>query len=151
MSDHELLLAISNMLDAKLKAELQALKAELHDEIQAVRTELLGEIQTVRTELHEEVRSVRAEVQELRAEVQEVKAELKEVKAEQRVLKEELHRIKLYQENVIMPRLNTIEACYTGTYRRYASYVEKMEATFRDVEVLKIVVAEHSEKLQKLA
>lgn len=151
MSDHELLLAISNMLDAKLKAELQALKAELHDEIQAVRTELLGEIQTVRTELHEEVRSVRAEVQELRAEVQEVKAELQEVKAEQRVLKEELHRIKLYQENVIMPRLNTIEACYTGTYRRYASYVEKMEATFRDVEVLKIVVAEHSEKLQKLA
>lgn len=158
MSDHELLLAISNMLDAKLKAELQALKGELHDEIQTVRTELLGEIQAVRTELHEEVRTVRAEVQELRAEVQglrvevqEVKAELQEVKAEQKILKEELHRIKLYQENVIMPRLNTIEACYTGTYRRYASYVEKMEAIFRDVEMLKIVVAEHSEKLQKLA
>lgn len=154
MSDHELLLAISNMLDAKLKAELQALKGELHDEIQTVRTELHEEVRTIRAEVQElraEVQELRADVQGLRVEVQEVKAELQEVKAEQRVLKEELHRIKLYQENVIMPRLNTIEACYTGTYRRYASYVEKMEATFRDVEMLKVVVAEHSEKLQKLA
>lgn len=50
-----------------------------------------------------------------------------------------------------MPRLNTIEACYTDTYKRYARYVEKMESTFHDVEMLKIVVAEHSEMLQKLA
>ena len=115
MSDHELLLAISNMLDTKLKAELQVLKMELHEEIQAVSTE----------------------VQTLKEEVQ--------------TLKTEVHRIKLYQENVIMPRLNTIEACYTDTYKRYARYVEKMESTFHDVEMLKIVVAEHSEMLQKLA
>lgn len=115
MADHELLLAISNLLDTKLKAELQALKEELLTEIQ------------------------------------EVRAEIQEIKVEQQVLKDELHCIKLYQENVIVPRLNTIEACYTGTYRRYASYVEKMESTFQDVEMLKAVVAEHSEKLKKLA
>ena len=126
MSNHELLLAISSMLDTKLQAEFQALRVELHEEIQAVRSELREEIQAVRSELQE-------------------------IKTEQQLLKEELHRMKLYQENVIMPRLNTIEACYTGTYRRYARYVEKMEAVFQDVEVLKVVVAEHSEKLQKLA
>lgn len=115
MADHELLLAISNMLDTKLKAEFQALRMELHEEIQAVR----------------------AEVQTLKTEVQ--------------TLKEEMHRIKLYQENVIMPRINTIEACYTDTFKRYAMYVEKMESTFQDVEMLKIVVAEHSEQLKKLA
>lgn len=126
MTDHELLLAISGMLDTKLKAEIQTLKAELHEEIQAVRAELYGEIQTLRTE------------------VQTVKTEL-------RALKEEVHCIKAYQQDVIMPRLNTIEECYTGTYRRYARYVEKMESVFQDVEVLKVVVAEHSEKLKKLA
>lgn len=115
MADHELLLAISNMLDTKLKAEFQALRMELHEEIQAVR----------------------AEVQTLKTEVQ--------------TLKEEMHRIKLYQENVIMPRINTIEACYTDTFKRYAMYVEKMVSTFQDVEMLKIVVAEHSEQLKKLA
>lgn len=73
------------------------------------------------------------------------------VSAEVQSLKTEVHRIKLYQENVIIPRLNTIEACYTDTYKRYARYLEKMESTFHDVEMLKIVVAEYSEMLQKLA
>lgn len=137
MADHELLLAISNMLDTKLKAEFQALRMELHEEIQALGMELHEEIQAVRTELHGEIQSVRAELQEVKADVQ--------------TLKDEMHRIKLYQENVIMPRINTIEACYTDTFKRYAMYVEKMESTFQDVEMLKIVVAEHSEQLKKLA
>lgn len=155
MADHELLLAISNMLDTKLKAELQALKEELRTEIQEVKAELRAEIQAVRTELHAEIQAVRAElraeIQEVKVEQQRMKAEIQEIKAEQQTLKDELHCIKLYQENVIVPRLNTIEACYTSTYRRYASYVEKMESTFQDVEMLKVVVAEHSEKLKKLA
>lgn len=159
MTDHELLLAISNMLDTKLKAELQAVKeelrediralgAELHEEIQMVRAELHREIQAVRAELHREIQAVRTE---LYGEIQSMRADLQEVKTEQQTLKEEVHCLKLYQENVIMPRLNTIELCYTGTYRRYACYVEKMEAVFQDVEVLKVVVAGHSEQLKKLA
>ena len=47
--------------------------------------------------------------------------------------------------------LSTIESCYTDTYNRYKNYVEKMEAAFADIEIMKKVIAEHSEKLQKLA
>ncbi len=97
MTDNELLLAISEMMDTKLKSELQPLKNDL---------------QTV---------------------------------------KDEVHQIKLYQENVILPRLNTIESCYTDTYDRYKDYADKMDAAFADIELLKKVVSEHSEKLQKLA
>lgn len=136
MADHELLFAISNMLDTKLKAEFQALRMELHEEIQAVRAE---------------VQDVRAELQVVKADVRMLKTDVQTLKAEVQTLKEEMHRIKLYQENVIMPRINTIEACYTDTFKRYAMYVEKMESTFQDVEMLKIVVAEHSEQLKKLA
>lgn len=56
MTDNEMLLAISEMMDTKLKAELQPLKNDL---------------QTV---------------------------------------KDEVHQIKLYQENIVLPRLNTIES-----------------------------------------
>lgn len=97
MSDNELLLAISEMLDIKLKSELQPLKNDLQS------------------------------------------------------IKNEVHQIKLYQENVILPRLSTIESCYTDTYNRYKDYADKMDAAFADIELLKKVVAEHSEKLQKLA
>ncbi len=54
-------------------------------------------------------------------------------------------------ENNIIPRLNTIESCYTDTYNRYKDYADKMDAAFADIELLKKVVSEHSEKLQKLA
>ena len=97
MTDNELLLAISEMMDIKLKSELQPLKNDLQ------------------------------------------------------TLKDEVHQIKLYQENVILPRINTIESCYTDTYNRYKNYAEKMEAAFADIEIMKKVIAEHSEKLQKLA
>lgn len=36
--------------------------------------------------------------------------------------------MKLFQENVILPRLDTIESCYTDTYKRYKDYADKMEA-----------------------
>ena len=55
MTDNELLLAISEMMDSKLKSELQPLKNDIQS------------------------------------------------------IKNEVHQIKLYQENVILPRLNTIE------------------------------------------
>ena len=151
MTDHELLLAISGMLDTKLRAEIQTLKAELHEEMQALKAELYEGVQAVRAELYGEIQTLRTEVQGVKAELQEVRAEVQTVKTELRALKEEVHCIKAYQQDVIMPRLNTIEECYTGTYRRYARYVEKMESVFQDVEVLKVVVAEHSEKLKKLA
>ena len=47
-------------------------------------------------------------------------------------------------ENNVIPRLNTIESCYTGTYNRYKDHADKMEAAFADIELLKKVVAEHS-------
>ena len=131
---NEDLLAFSHLLDVKLKAEIQPIK----NEIQSVKTELHAEIQSVKAELQTEIQSVKAELQ---TEIQSVKAELQT----------EIHQINLFLENVVMPRLNTIEGCYTSTYIRYKDSVEGYEAMQADNEIIKSVLAEHSEKLQKLA
>ena len=96
MSDNELLLAISDMMDKKLKAELQPIENRL-DRIE-----------------------------------------------------NKVANIALTLENDIRPRLNTIESCYTDTYNRYKDYAEKMDAAFADIEIMKKVITEHSEALQKL-
>ena len=41
-----------------------------------------------------------------------LKAEIQPMKNEIQTLKSEIHEIKLFQENVILPRLNTIEYCH---------------------------------------
>ena len=124
------LLSISQLLDVKLKAEIQPIKNEiqtLRNEIRSVKTELQGEIQAVKTELQGEIQAVKAELQA------------------------EIHQIKLFQENIMMPRLNTIESCYTSTYDRYKNSIEEYERMQADNELMKEIIMEHSAQLQKMA
>ena len=164
MTNNELLLAISDLLDVKLKAEMQSLKNELHEEIRAVRDELHAEIQAVKNELHPEIQAVKSELRleiravrdDLHGEIQAVRDELHaeiqavrdELYAEIQSLDARVRLLQLNQENVIM---DNIESCYTATFRRYQDYGDKMESVCEDVDLLKKVVMSHSEKLQKLA
>ena len=81
-------------------------------------------------------------------------SQLLDVKLDARLkpMENRLKRIEIdLLENNVIPRLNTIESCYTDTYNRYKDYVEKMDAAFSDIELLKKVVASHSEKLKKIS
>lgn len=62
-----------------------------------------------------------------------------------------LKKIELTQENDILPRLQNIEACYTSTFKRYQTGVEQIEGMQIDIDVMKNVIAEHSEKLQRIS
>lgn len=75
----------------------------------------------------------------------------KKLESNLKPIENRLTRIELTLENNILPRLQTIESCYTDTYNRYKDYADKMDAAFADIELLKKVVSEHSEKLQKIS
>ncbi len=156
MTNNELLLAISDMMDTKLRAELQPLRNEMQDfkdemrsEMQDFRGEMQSEMQDFRGEMQSEMQDFRGEMQsgmqdfrgEMRSEMQDFKDEMQSG----------VHQIKLFQENIILPRLDTIESCYLDTYRRYRDNADRMEAVFEDVGIMKKVLAEHSKQLQKLA
>lgn len=91
MTDNELLLAISDMMDKKLDARLNPIESR----IKRIEVDLL--------------------------------------------------------ENNVIPRLNTIESCYTSTFDRYKDSVEDYEATKQDISIMKKVITEHSEKLQRIS
>ena len=92
-----------------------------------------------------------ARLKPIKNEVHSLKNNVSSVQAEMQYMKDDLHLVKLYQENIITPALNNIEACYTDTYNRYKDYADKMDAALDDIELLKKVVTEHSEKLQKIS
>lgn len=66
-------------------------------------------------------------------------------------INDRLKKIELTQENDILPRLQNIESCYTSTYKRYQTGVEQIDAIQADIDVIKSVIREHSEKLQKIS
>lgn len=59
--------------------------------------------------------------------------------------------VQLVLENDVLPRLQNIESCYTSTYHRYANGMEQLEAMQMDIDVMKKILEEHSEKLQKIS
>ena len=99
--------------------------------------------------IESDIKVIKNEQKIMKNDLRAVKDEVKTVRAEVKILKNELQRVKLFQENIIMPRLNEIEACYTSTYDRYKEHADRMERTYDDVAVLKQVVPSHSEKLQR--
>lgn len=142
MTDNELLLAISNMMDSKMDPVNRNIQ-KIETEIEGIKGEVKG--------LKDEVKDVKREVSDVKREVGDVKREVSDIKREISDIKNRVKKIELTQENEILPRLNTIEACYTSTYNRYKESVETYDLMKQDITVLKRVVAEHSEKLQKLA
>lgn len=54
-------------------------------------------------------------------------------------------------ENNVIPRLSTIESCYTSTFDKYKESVEDYEAIKQDISIMKKVITEHSEKLQRIS
>ncbi len=124
------LLAISQMMDERLDRRLKPIESD---------------IKTMKSD----IKVIKNEQKIMKNDLRAVKNEVKTVRAEVKTLKNELQRVKLFQENIIMPRLNEIEACYTSTYDRYKEHADRMERTYDDVAVLKQVVTGHSEKLQR--
>ena len=62
-------------------------------------------------------------------------------------MKSRVKKIEIMQENELLPRLSTIESCYTSTYDRYKDNVETYESMKQDISIIKKVVAEHRRKI----
>ncbi|MCI8975185.1 MAG: hypothetical protein HFH79_16625 [Lachnospiraceae bacterium] len=156
MTDNELLLAISNMMDTKLEPVNKEIQ-ELKGEIQGIKEDVKGLKEDVKG-LKEDVEVLKEDVKGLKEDVEVLKEDVKGLKEDVEVLKEDVSdlkirvkKIELTQETQILPQLNTIQACYTSTYERYKVSVGDYETMKQDISVLKNVVEQHSEKLQFLA
>lgn len=66
-------------------------------------------------------------------------------------LADDIKDIKFTLEHNVLPRLQNIESCYTSTYQRYASGIDQIEALQADMEIIKKIVQEHSEKLKEIS
>lgn len=66
-------------------------------------------------------------------------------------MQKDIKDMKITLEQDVLPRLQNIEACYTSTYRRYQNGINQIEAMQADIDIMKKVIAEHSEKLNRTA
>ncbi len=146
---NEDLSAISQLLDSTLDVRFAQMKGELNEQLDVRFAQMKGELDEQMDVRFAQMDS--ALDAKLDARFAQLDARLSPMERDIHTLQDDVIKINLTLENIIIPRLNTIESCYLDTYKRYQKYADKMETAFADIEMLKQVVADHSEKLQKLA
>ncbi|WP_083655140.1 hypothetical protein [Roseburia sp. 499] len=119
MTDNELLLALSTLFDKKLKP------------------------------IEESIQSLEGKVGSLEGKVGSLEGRVQSLEGKVQSMGENIQFLKLQNENNILPRLQNIEACYTSTYERYKNGITKMEQMQTDIDIIKSVVTEHSQRLEK--
>ena len=143
---NEDLLAISQILDKRLEIRLKPIEKDisaLDDKVNALDVKVNA--------LDDKVNALDDKVNALDDKVNALDNKFIDLNHRVESLESGLHNVRLFQENIILPRLNTIESCYLDTFNRYQKNADKMEIVYEDVDLLKKVAADHSEKLQKLA
>ena len=98
-----------------------------------------------------QIEPIRRDIEDIKQDVKDQKQDIEDIKQDVESLKQDVRNLNLKMENDILPRLNTIEACYTSTYERYANGIDQLDALQSDTDILKKVVAEHSEKIKKIS
>lgn len=100
--------------------------------------------------LKEEIHGIKGDVQVLKSDMLEVKGDVQILKERTQELQKDVLLLKLQNETEILPRLQNIAACYTSTYDVYKSRASQIDTMQEDIDVMKIAIADHSQKLQAL-
>ena len=141
MTDDELLLAISDIMDKKIQpldTKIDDVESSLYSKIDHMGQLLNAKIDHVEQSLNAKIDSVE---QSLNAKIDSV----------ENSLQGQITKINICLENDIKPRLQNIEECYLSTFERYKSRSEQLDQLQLDVSVIKRVLIDHGDKLQKIS
>lgn len=123
-------------LSPALRTELQTIRAELHaisSDMQAVRAELLLELEATRIELP---LSMHTELQPLKDSIREIQREF--------------HNIRLYIEGDLKPMIKQAAESRVSPVPEHKREDPEIAEIRQDIRLIKAILAEHSELLNRL-
>ena len=161
MVDKEMLTAMEGLLDRKLEpvnGKLDRLEIFVDERMTGLEASVSGldermsSLEASVSRLDERMSSLEASVSRLDERMSSLEASVKEIENRTLELELDVKEIKVkYLENNILPRLNTIEAYYTGTLKMYRNKAELIDKMGMDVSNLNITVENHSKVLRTVA
>lgn len=106
----------------------------------------MSSIETRMDSMETRMSSIETRMDSMETRMDSIENQLGEVSQRLGKVENDVRQIKITQETEILPRLNTIESCYTDTYKRYAKGADKIEQMEMDIGILKIAVLNSSRR-----
>ncbi len=98
-----------------------------------------------------ELSPIREDILQIRDDVSQVRDNVSQVRDDVSQVRDDISQINLTIENVLEPQIRLLAENYVPAAVRYEKAVPQMESMQDDIDMLKKVVAKHSEMLHKLA
>ena len=139
MSDNELLLALSEMMDNKLKP--------LNEKISKIETDMnqgfekISKIETDMNQGFDKISKIETDMNQGFDKINKIEADMNHG----------FNKVSVILENEIRPDIKLLAENYLPAAKRYEKALLETENMKADIELLKKVVTEHSEKLQKIS
>ena len=142
MTDNELLLSISNIMDKKIKP-LELRFDGLEQRFDGLEQRFDG--------LEQRFDSLEQRFDGLEQRFNVLEQSVDGLSQRVDSLEKSVHIIQLDMENCVKPRLYTIESCYISTSRRFYEEAEHIEHLQEDMIIVKDILIEHGTQLQKIS
>ena len=163
MSDQELLSAISNIVEEKiepLKQDIRSLKEDvsvlkedvsvLKEDVSVLKEDVSGLKEDVSV-LKEDVSGLKKDVNSLTGRMDSLEKKVDSLTGRMDSLEKEVRRNSILIENDVLPRLQTIEKLYVDSSKIYMEKAAQIDSMQDDIDVMKVVIQEHSENLEKIS
>lgn len=150
MSDNELLLALSDMMDTKLKPVNDRLE-KMEDTLENNVVPRLDSLEQSYERLEQSHKRLEQSHERLEQSHKRLEQSFERLEQSYEKLEQSQKKMELTLENNILPRLQTIEECYLSTFDRYQSGIGQIKMMQNDIDVLNTTVRKHSEMFQKMA
>lgn len=134
MDEKRLISAFSDMMDTKLKQALDPIKQDL-------------------SEMKQDISGLKREMSEVKQDISGLKQEMSEVKQDISEIKKRVKKIEITQENVIIKNIRLIfetQQDIIVKFRRLDHAEKVLEEVRSDTQVMKSVIAEHSQAIREL-
>lgn len=145
MTDHELLVFIAEKV-VSVETQIGSLDTQIHL-LQAQIESLETRMKSLETRMD----SLEARMDSLEARMDSLETRVDSLETRMDSLEKEVRRNSMLIENEILPRLQTIEKLYVDSSNIFMTRSMQIEQLQDDVDVLKIVVEDHSCKLEKIS
>ena len=132
------------------KEDLGAISQLLDSELYPIEDKL-DNVEARISSLENRMSSMETQISSLENRMSSMETQISSLETKVSSVENKVINIEVSIENEMKPRLNDISSCYSSTYERYKDSVEEHESMKTDIDIIKKVVTEHSEKLQQLA
>ena len=154
MTNEEMIVVLSSLLDEKLKPIELHLKE--HDKRFDKLEERMDRLEERMDRLEERMDKLDERMERLELRMERLEERMDKLEERVDILEEnmnsmgrELRRVALMQEQRVLPLLSEMHSYYMDVFRRYERGADKQDGMLLDISVVKDVVVDHSDRLEK--